>query len=305
VKREHTLRYLLLRHFKAFADRVPADLLIEVTHNLRVSVDREGYVVRWRAHGAEHERVFPRDAFVFYRPGDSSPEQRSVDEPLEDQNSARARAFGAEVFGVPAPPLLTGAAEPRDAFARYGVVEAILLGLALWTCGSLTLIPALTLVGLYLIEYTERGRPWAGALWLALALVGPPAAAFLGASSYALLQFLDPDPTGRTWRAASCAAAAVVAVIGLVLAHAGIVVSLGAIVVAVAAVAGAILRSLFASHLRAMPLALPFYSLGLFLDGHRAAALVGLAVVLLSILAASYAHHWAPVQREQRLTPNG
>lgn len=305
MKREHTLRYLLLRHLRAFADRVPRDLSIEVTHSLRVVAERDRYVVSWHALGVQHERIYQRDDFVFYRRGDTAPERRTLDEPLADQNSARARAFGVEVFGVPAPPPETGAREPRQPFGRYGVVEAVALGVATRTIGGLDAAAVLALVGLYLVEYVKRGRLWASALFLMLALLGPQTAALLGALSYGLLQLLDPDPTDRYWRVALCATAATAAGAGLAFAGPRLVLNPATVAVAAAALGGAVARSLYAAHLRAMPLVLPFYALGLYLDGYSAASLVGLSVTLVSILFAAYGYRWAPVQRERLLTPNG
>jgi hypothetical protein len=60
---------------------------------------------------------------------------------------------------------------------------------------------------------------------------------------------------------------------------------------------GAGLRSLYTSHFRALPLALPFYCAGLALSGERLAALAGLAVLALVTLVAIGGHRLAPIQR--------
>ena len=305
MKTEHALRYLLLRHLKAFADRVPPELLIEVTRSLQVVAERERYVVTWQASGRRRERIYRRDAFAFYRRGDVKSAGRTVDEPLSTPNATLARAFGEEVFGVPAPVPRTGEGNAHEPHHRYGVLEAVALALAIKAVGGLGLATALLLLALNLVEYLQRGRLWAAALLLPLTLAGPPTAALLGALSYGLLQLLDPDPTHRRARVALCAAAAAVA--GAQVASTGhvIVWSLGSAVVAGLAVIGAVARSLYAMHFRTMPLVLPFYALGLYLDGEVTASFVGLCLVLVSTLVAAYGHRWVPVQRERTLAPNG
>lgn len=305
MKRELTLRYLLLRHLKRFADRVPRERLVEVTHSLQVVAERERYLVTWRAAGASHSRTFHRDDFVFYQRGDNAPERRALADPLTDANGARAMAFAADVFGVPAPPLETGAGEMREARARTAVAEALGLALVWLAIGDPGVPTTLVWLALCVVEHGRRGRLWSSAGLLFLAYVGPPTAALLGALSYGVLQLLDPDPTDRLWRVALCALAAAGAAFHLTLAASTGSNALAAVALALAVLVGALVRSLFDSHVRAMPLALPFFALGLFLDGRRGAALVALTAVGVSILIAAYSHRWMPVQRQRELTPNG
>lgn len=305
MKTEHALRYLLLRTLKGFAGAVPPELLLEVTRSLHVVAERERYVVTWQTCGRSRERIYGRDAFVFYRRGDTRSEGRTVDEPLSNQNAALARAFAEEVFGVPAPAPRTGWGKRHEPHQRYGVLEAGALALAVGVAGRLGVATALVLLALNLVEYVAAGRRWASALWLPLALVGPPAAALLGAATYGLLQLLDPDPTYRRARVALCTAAALAAGVELAFARHAIEWAPGVVVVAGLAMGAAVARSLYAMHFRTMPLALPFYVLGLYLDGERTASFIGLCVVWASAVVTAYGYRWVPVQRERALTPNG
>jgi hypothetical protein len=77
-------------------------------------------------------------------------------------------------------------------------------------------------------------------------------------------------------------------------------VPLVALVIAVATV-----RSLYAGHFQVLPLILPFYCLGLYIDGNVIGAVLGIGLLLVSTALLALAHRFAPVQRERALTPNG
>jgi hypothetical protein len=132
---------------------------------------------------------------------------------------------------------------------------------------------------------------------LGLAVVGPGAAVALGALAYALLQALDPDPRQRGPRVALCAAAAALAAARML--GGGLEPGLGAAIVVVAAVALAVQRSLFAVHVRAVPLALPAFATGLALGGLVPAAWLLLGFVALDAIGAAFLARWLPVQRQQ------
>jgi hypothetical protein len=65
------------------------------------------------------------------------------------------------------------------------------------------------------------------------------------------------------------------------------------------------IRSLYAGHFQVLPLILPFYCLGLYIDGYAIGAVLGIGLLLVSTVLLAVAHRFAPVQRERALTPNG
>jgi hypothetical protein len=301
MKTEHTLRYLLLRHLKKLERRVPRDLFLEVTRSLHVAVDRHSYVVTWQARGERHEKTFPRGAFAFYARGDTEASKRDEREDLHTENDALASAFAEEALGSPPAAPASGAREPLEPYVRVGVVEAAALGAGALTVGGLGAWNAIGLAALLLVEFGRDGRLRSALLFLPLAAWGPSVAAALGALAYSSLQFLDPDPTRRSLRVALSLLAT-----GLALSRAAAPdFGWSLLPLAFLAVAVVLARSLLASHLRAVPLALPFYALGLGLDGYAAAALSILAVVGGGTLATAFIHAWSPLQRERSLTPNG
>jgi hypothetical protein len=301
VKTEHTLRYLLLRHLKKLERRVRRDLFLEATRSLRVAVDRSAYVVTWQARGEQHEKSFPRSAFAFYRRGDTDAAMRDDREDLGTGNDALARAFAEEVFGVPPTPAGGAAQEPIEPYASAGIVEAVAVALATGAIGGLPAWNAVALAAVLLVEFGRHGRLRSAFLFLPLAAFGPSTAAALGALAYGLLQFLDPDPTGRRLRVGVCLLAVGLAALRPAGVHFGWI----ALAVAVSAAAITAARSLYSSHRRAVPLTLPSYALGLFLDGSVAGSLCLLAVVGAGTLAAAFVHRWSPLQQERTLTPNG
>jgi hypothetical protein len=300
MKTENTLRYLLLRHLKKLERQVPRDLFLEVTRSLHVAVDRHSYVVTWQARGERHEKTFARTAFNFYRRGDTAAEARDAAEDLATENDSLAAAFAREALGS-APASAAPSGEPLEPYAGAAFVEALVLALAVAGFGGLGLAGALGVAALVLVEIGHGGRLRSAAVFLLLAVWGPPFAAALGAGAYALLQFLDPDSTRRRLRVAVSLLATLLA-----LARAASP-ALGWSLLPVALLAAllAASRSLLGSHHRAVPLALPFYALGLRLDGSVAGCISTLAVVGGGTLAAAYLHGWLPLQRERTLTPNG
>lgn len=301
MRTQHTLRYLLLRHLKRFDASVTRDRYVEVTRSLQVSIDGDAYVVAWQAGREAHEQRLPRADFQFYRQGDSRPQSRFLDDDLRNANDARARAFAAEVFGVPEPAPRTHADAPLEPFASWVPLEAVLFALAVGGLGELGLTEAALVGALMWIEQRAGGRSLASALWVLLAGIGPPLAALGGALVYGVLQFLDPDPTRRGLRVGLCAGAVWIAAL-----HVGRVdVDFGGVLALAVAVTLAVFRLLHAAHFRALPLALPFFCAGLRLEGHGMAAWLGFAVLAASSALTAYGHRWWPVQREQDLTPNG
>lgn len=282
MKTEFTLRYLLLRQMELLAKKVRRERYLETTQSLSVEVEgRKTYTLRWREDGESRSRGVPFDAFVFYQRGDTRPETRSFDDPLGNRNDELAREIAAELLGLDAAPEL----EPRVGALEEGLPWALLEvggpALAVGVLGNLGAPATLGLLALAGAEFAPRGRLLASGLFCVVAWLGPPAAAVLGASSYGLLQWLDPNPEQRTLRLALCAAAAAVGAAGLP----GALDTLHAGPAAIAALAGALglaaIRSLHMSHFRALPLALPFYCAGLATDGHLAAAWAGLALGLI------------------------
>jgi len=300
VKTELALRYLLLRHLERLEGLVPRERYLEVTRSLRVAADgRNSYTVGWQDQGDAHEELFPFDTFSFYRRGDTQPKNRSAGDDLATQNDELAQAFAAELFGVAAPSRAARPDEPLEAQLSWSMLEMACVALAIGLLGHFGAVGTIALLALVLVEFSHRGRLISSALFCAVAIAGPPTAALLGATAYALLHLLDPNPEKRIPRVAFCGAA--VAVAGVALARTTVALdwgsgAAGALVLAIG-IAGA--RSFYASHFRALPLALPFYCAGLVPDGLAAAAAVGFSILLIGTGVRAAGYRWSPVRRQR------
>lgn len=296
MKNELALRYLLLRHLEQLEDRVPRERLGEVMESLRVeSEGRTAYVVHYDDGGHACEHRFPFDAFSFYERGDTRPEQRSVSDDLGNRNDALARAFAQELFGVGDPPPSARPASPLETMGAAAFAEMAVFPLVVGIVGELGAPAIVALLALGLVEFAPRGRIFASLLFCAVALLGPAAAAALGALAYGTLQWLDPNPEYRRSRVALCVAAIAIASVA---SAPGARADLGVVplVLALLAVGLAGFRSFHVTHFRALPLALPFYCAGLAFAGEPRAALAGLGVLTLGTLVGVAGHRLAPVQ---------
>lgn len=300
MRTELTLRYLLLRHLKRFDGAVPRPLFLEATRSLHVAVERDAYVVTWDAGGRRHSRSFPLSAFTFYGRGDRPDAVQQ-----NDDNSALGRAFAEEVFGAPTPAAPVGDRLFMEPYWQFGMLEATLLVLLLATLGALRPLAALALLIAALIEHVRGGRVYSSAAFVLLAATGPPAAGVVGAVTYGMLQFVDPNVSRRTLRVGVCSVAAAVAAFRVASASASLDLSVALVAVAGLAFIAVLLRSLYGAHFRALPLALPLYCLGLYLDHHVAASVAGVIFMLIATAVIARLHQWLPVQRERVLTANG
>jgi hypothetical protein len=303
VKTEYALRYLLLRHLKRRDRLVPSAQFLEVARSLQVSVDRDGFVVTWSAGATPHVRRFDRNAFTFYARGDR--ERGSADADLRTDNDRLAEDFADEVFGSTTRPQRAVRPESPEAFPTLEWIDAVVFASAQATLGGLGWMSGLALLALRAGDLFRGGHLIGAFALLLLALVGPPVAAMFGAVVGAALQAIDPNPQRRAARVGACVAALVAAGVRLGTEPAALhldawLVPLVALVIAVATV-----RSLYAGHFQVLPLILPFYCLGLYIDGNVIGAVLGIGLLLVSTALLALAHRFAPVQRERALTPNG
>lgn len=303
MKTEHALRYLLLRHLKRREGTVAHDRFLEVTRSLHVGLEHAAFVVTWRAGGATHVRRFARQAFAFYTRGDL--EQGAVDADLRTDNDALAERFADEVLGSDTRPNRAGPAEAAEPFPLLEWIDAVVFAAALATVGRLGLATGLGLFAVRAADLVPKGR-LAGTLGLLLlAALGPPVAAILAAVACTALQAIDPNPERRGACLGICVGALVAAGVRLGMEPTALRVDLWLVALLAAVVVLVILRALHGGHFQVLPLILPFYTLGLYVDGHPAASLLGLALLLASTIVSAYGHRWVPVQRERVLTPNG
>jgi hypothetical protein len=300
VKTEHTLRHLLLRHLERLEGAVPRERYLEVTRSLRVEIEgRSTYAVSYWDCGHEQTRKLPFDAFRFYERGDTRIEARAFADDLANQNEEQARRFAEEVLGVSADSLPPAPTEPLEAYPRAAIAEGMIFAVAIAWSAQLGVVASLALLSLALAEFAPRGRLICSGLLCIVAVTNPAASALLAASAYGMLQLLDPNPDQRNTRAGLCLVAAALAGAQLTLASPGpdwSLLTAGALILAIG-IAG--LRSFYASHFRALPLALPFYCAGLVADRQLWAAGIGLAILTLGAAFKAAAHRWSPVQRRR------
>jgi hypothetical protein len=210
------------------------------------------------------------------------------------------------VFGA-ALPSATERAPGLEPHLALGVGEMLVFALGVAACAQFGPLAGAALLVCCLGEFAPRGRLWASLGVLGLACVAPVHGALFLAAAYAALQELDPDRGERSARVSACVAACGVAAFRWwrLAGPGGGAPPVVLLVVVAAAVAIAVGRSLYGVHFRAAPLALPFFCLGLALDGRLAGALFGLAVGVVALVVAAWGHRALPVQRERALTPNG
>ena len=298
MKTEHTLRHLLLRHFKDFAATVSRERFVEVTQSLRVETQgRTAYVVTYRDREREHKQTFPFDAFKFYERGDTQSDQRSVDDDLSTQNDERARDCAGQVFGIALDSLPVRPVEPLDAHRRLAMAEMAVFAMATAWVAELDPVASVALLSLVLAEFAHRGRLISSGLFGIVAITAPPTATLLAASAYGLLQFLDPNPDRRNARIGLCLLAVVLAGCRLGFGSEIPVWGLSAVGALILATLIAAFRSFYSSHFRALSLVLPFFCVGLVADRHGWAAVIGLLILALGTAFAAVGHRWVPIQR--------
>ena len=301
MRTELTLRYLLLRHLKRLEPVAPPLRFREVTTSLAVGIERSDYVVTWRTSGELQSRTLPRSAFAFYARGDV-PGTADGDIDPGAQNDARAQAFAEAVLGVAAP---TRASEPFIPHPWSAALGAVVFAVGLATAGGLGFPTGATLLALGLAELVPRARLVAAVAVVLVAGVGPPIAGGLLALGYGVLQGIASDPTWRGVRLGLCAAAVVVSGARSIAAGSEFRLDWIAPVLAIAALWISTIRSLHADHFRSLPVVLPLYALGLWIDDQRRASLLAVAMLAIAALVATQRHRVLRVQRERNLTPNG
>lgn len=308
MKNEHALRYLLLRHLKRFETHVSEPTFWEVTNSLQVTADRNFYKVAWTIGNKQKTKSFKKDEFIFYSRGDTKPKTRSIKDNLANNNDLLAQSFAKESLNINLITLPTSsdAEEALEPYVRYEIGINILLMLVIAILGETGYLSCIILLAILLIEYKTQGRLYSSILFLILAFSGMPGGALIGAIAYAFLQFLDPNPTKRVWRISFCLTASIailsLAYIGWKPAFHFDTIFIVAFLLAIPLAA---IRSLFSIHFRAMPIAMPFVWAGLTLNMQMITATIGIFFYVLSIILIAYGYKWWPVQREQKLTPNG
>jgi hypothetical protein len=302
VKTEYALRYLLLRHLKRRERLVPPEQFLEVTRSLQVSVDRDAFVVTWSARATPHVRRFARTAFTFYARGDR--ERGSHDADLRTDNDLLAEEFADEVFGSTTRPPAVPRESP-EAFPTLEWIDAVVFATAQATLGGLGWVNGLAVLAIRAGDLFRGGHLIGTFALLLLALVGPPVAALFGAVVGAALQVIDPNPQRRAARVGACLVALVAAGARLGTEPAVLHLEPWLAPMVVLVIAVVTIRSLYAGHFQVLPLILPFYCLGLYIDGYVMGAVLGIGLLLVSTVLLALAHRFAPVQRERALTPNG
>lgn len=298
MKTEHTLRHLLLRHFKGFEGAVSPERFVEVTQSLRVETQgRTAYVVSYRDGGRVHEQNFPFDAFKFYERGDTRADQRSIDDDLRNRNDERAHDFAEQVFGISLDSLPVRPAEPLDANRRVAMAEMAIVVAAVAWVAVFDPVASVALLVLVLAEFAPHGRLISSALFGIVAITAPATAALLAALVYGMLQFLDPNPDRRNLRVGLCLLAVALAGARFGFGSEVSVWGMPAIGALILAISISAFRSLYSSHFRALSLALPFFCAGLVADRHEWAAVIGLSILALGTAFTAVGHRWAPIQR--------
>jgi hypothetical protein len=307
MNRGSALRYLLLRQLWVVRDKVPLVSYEEVTKSLQVSIDRENYIVVWMREGVKFEKLIPRNNYVFYKVGDrtgSAPANFSS----EEQNLTQARAFALEALG--------GDFE-ADAFTakeRVGNPHDIISFLAnLLFCITLAVIGGETIrylaVFLFVVlsvEFIPRiGRALVGCSLWGIIAVGFPFVVLVVGLSYAVAEFLDPNPKARSFRVCLGLFSCLGALVYIDFSSVNLPDIVAALVVFFVLFFIFILRLMIGVHSRIMPLIGPFAAVGLAVDGYLSSALLMVGYALICFLSKMYGHRIVALQRDLKHTPNG
>lgn len=290
MSKTHALRYLLLKHLWKLRHHVPGERHREIATTLSALKEGDAWVVRWRDLNEDRHYAIPLDDVAFYVRGDS-PRSADIAPGTDRRNEDTGFRFACFALGLP-PDTKTGLRELNVPDIRWQLAGhlALLAAMVLYSPTSMA-APGLVLAALLASEYWRRkGKqilPLIGGLFCA---VGWPLLAVFVNVPLTVLQFLDTDPWGRTWR---------------VWAHICVIGSAAALLVveppdlhwdwwflAVLAVASgtALVRWLHGPHLRVYPLVFPFACLGIFAEGYVVPSLIGLGGATLRVAVLPLPH---------------
>lgn len=287
MKNQIALRYLLLHHVKLLEDKVSESTFMEVTESLQVKTDSNFYIIMWQIDGCQKTKKILKSEFQFYQRGDINPERRSINESLSTNNDAIAHSFAMEALSIKK---IHQTQQKRgiEVNVTYSIIENVIFVLILILIGGIGHSSGLILFAILLAEYLHNGRLYSSILFIPFAFFSP-GAALVGATVYAVLQFLDSNSVRRNLRITLNAG---VPVIVFILESIGFVSPLrfsGYFLIAMLfAFFLAGYRSLFSFHYRAMPLTLPFISVGFSLENKIMATTIGLIFSVISIIRVAY-----------------
>ncbi len=282
MRRQHAVRYLLLKHLWLLRHHVSRERHREIAESLRVDIEPDRYVVRWQDRGTPQSFAIAREQLLLYERGDVF---RKRDSARSDRvNEEEGEAFARHAFGMDsgtdrtAPARVVSRAWPAI-FWSLAVLAAVAAADERVTGLCLLLAAAMA------AEFVHHGRTAAWPLLgMGTLVVGLPYTAILGNGWLAVLHFLDPD---RRRRGLRVGAALLLLAAGVVLAGmAGRVPSGGSSLLLLGLLAAAVVigRSLIGVHLRLYPLVFPVLCAGLVADGHPLAAGVGILGAGLGLL---------------------
>ena len=286
MNKHQALRFLLLKHLWKLRGHVTAERHRRIAQSLEIERSDSTWIVLWADDGQPKRFEFPLDDVALYVRGDLG---SRVAAGTDARNEVLGARFARQAFGMADDP------HRETKVSRFEKPGLQLLGCAVVLIGmmataSSAALPAVTLAAaMSLTEFWFRkGKTVNAVLGIALAFAGTPAAALIGNSGLALLNFADPD---RKWRAQRIAAHLAAAVCSLVIFQRHPAPAASWVFIACAFLAATVIvyfRWLRGSHFRLYPLVFPLVCAGLVWNGEwmpgaigLAGAMAGLAVPLL------------------------
>ena len=283
MNKHHALRFLLLKHLWMLRGHVTPERHRRIAQSLEIERSAKTWIVRWVDEGEAKNFEFPLDEIALYVRGDLG---SRVAPGTDARNEVLGERFARQAYGMADSP----AREARvSRFERPGLqlLGCAVILVAMMATASSPALPAVTLAAaMSLTEFWFRkGKVVNAALGIALACAGTPAAALVGNSGLALLNFADPD---RKWRAQRIAAHLGAAAWSLVMfvQHPAPAADWALVVAALlAAIATIYFRWLRGSHFRLYPLVFPMVCAGLVWNGEWMSGAIGLVGAILGLVA--------------------
>ena len=288
------LRHTLLRTLTSIhRDAIDSAIRREVTDSLNIDTDKDGIHLTWCRGGKKHSRNYPTYYFTFYLRGDRSSDAPVLDQTVINTNHEHAIEIVRELVGDPdlvVPvrlPLPSNENQPKTSITWWPLIVIIAFfgsGMSRNAIGACVILVVLIL----LERYFYNALVFGSILLAGLAWLGSPFTSFIGALGMAAIAAISPRPEGRRWQSAA---------VGIILISSVIVwitkedFQLSILASHWWAIIICLISSLFGwtfgTNVYLVPLAMPWFGMGIILDGNPLFGLyLGIAIILRIVLNA-------------------
>lgn len=282
------LRHTLLRTLASIPrDAIDSDIRREIADSLKVDTDKDGIHLTWWREGKKHSRSHPTSHFIFYLRGDRSSDDPVLDQTVINSNHEHAVEIVRELIADPdlaVPMRLSSPSDEDQPKISIGWWPLIVIIAFLGSGMSRTsIVASIILVSLILLERYFYSKIALGSVLLAgLAWLGSPFTSFMGALAMAAIAVISPRPEGRWWQAAAVGTTLISSVIVWITKEDF---QLSMLASYWWAVTICLIPSLFGwtfgMNVYLVPLAIPWFGIGMILDGNALFGIyLGIAMIL-------------------------